>query len=485
MTINLIQDEDPLKGSIQKQTSTYIPPKQNVDVDIAVLISKIRTIQRVGGSHNILDRFKRSLVNRFYQKYLKQIPLIQRINFLLWRRLYPKYVNYLALFSRRKTKGWRPLIKLGDYIKKTGIPIIMLLEAEQVEASEPKVYPVEDQIHLASTSDSFTFPPIYVAIARDALVYGGTNLVFMENAVICHDLYDFERDTTSEELHGRHLINKKNKHLSLRSYDDMPETIQLAATFVDACAQNYAHWLTEVLPRITMFCAMDEFKNIPIIINSNLHENILESLILITGADREIIAIPVGRAIKVDMLYITSAVGYVPFGQRNSKLSNHSHGQFSPSALDLVRKKSISIAKKKVDHGWPQLIYLRRNSGTRRIANEAEIEEQFSSHGYVIVESEKLTFMQQIQLFSNAKEIASPTGAALANCIFCKPGTRIIVMMGKHDNMIYRYWVNMLAPIKIEVAYCLGIITAKYDLGMHGDYFINHMDVIDLFRSGK
>jgi hypothetical protein len=57
--------------------------------------------------------------------------------------------------------------------------------------------------------------------------------------------------------------------------------------------------------------------------------------------------------------------------------------------------------------------------------------------------------------------------------------------MGKHENMIYRYWVDMLAPIKIEVVYCLGIISKNNNLGMHGDYFINHMDVIDLLRSGK
>ncbi len=476
---------DQLMKSDEHSAPGWCPPEQGEVEGMSPLVSKIRKIEQASGSTDVLSRLKATWIYRFYRKYLKQISLIQRLVIWIWQ-LYILFINRLVVyFAHKNPKHWRPLIKLSDYVKETGIPTITILKAEQVEAPEPKVFPIDDSAYLSSPQGSFTFPPVYVATVSNTLVYGGTNLVFTEKTVICHDLYDFERDATSEELHGRHLINAQKMRIRLLCQDNMPEKIPVAATFVDACAQNYAHWLTEILPRIAVFCAMDEFKDIPILINDSLHENILESLFMLTGADREIIAIPVGRALKVDSLYIISVVGYVPWGRRDGKLSNHSHGQFSPSALELTREKLIRLAKKKKDHEWPELIYLRRNSGTRKISNAAEIEKQFSSQGYVIIESEKLTFMQQVQLFSSAKEIVSSTGAALANGIFCKPGTRIGVLMAKHEEMIYRYWVNMLAPIKIKIIYLLGVICSNQHLGMHGDFTVSQNDVKDLLRLGK
>ena len=440
----------------------------------------IRKIEPPTVSPDILARLKKTWINALYQKYFKQIPLMQRIAILIWRAIISKFLNYLVFyFSSQDSKRWRPLIKLKNYIKEEGISTIKILEAEVFSISKAKVFPVDDQALFSSQHDSYTFPPVYIATVNNSIVYGGTNFVFTDKVVICHDLYDFERDFTSEELHGRHQICPHKMHMRLLCHDKFPDSISVAATFVDACAQNYAHWLTEVLPRIALFCNLDQFKDIPILINDGLHENILESLLLITGSDREIISIPVGRALKVNSLLITSVVGYVPFGPRNIKLSNTSHGRFSPSALEFIRKKYSVLTEKKNDHDWPELIYLRRNSDVRKITNAAEIEKLFSSHGYALVEPENLTFLQQVQLFSNANKIVSATGAALANGIFCKPGRCIGVLMAKHEEMIYRYWINMLAPIQIEIVSFLGNIDSNRHLGIHADFIVSSKDVLN------
>jgi capsular polysaccharide biosynthesis protein len=254
--------------------------------------------------------------------------------------------------------------------------------------------------------------------------------------------------------------------------DIEPERVPVAAVFVDACAQNYAHWLTEVMPRIAAFCAEDQFKSVPIVIHDGLHQNILESLFLITGPEREIIALPIGRAIEVDSLYLTSVAGYVPFERRNGKLSGHSHGLFNPFALDLIRNRVFEFTDTLSVKDWPEKIYLRRNSGTRKITNSTALEELLIDHGYVIVEPEKLSFLEQVQLFRNTKKIVSPTGAALSNAIFCLPGVHIGVLMAKHESMIYRYWENMLSPLGVVVSYILGDIIDNRANGFHADFDI-------------
>lgn len=442
-------------------------------------IRKIETLQTT--SRDILSGLRHSWPGQLYIKHIKHLPFARQVVMWAWRNGYPIYVNQIAsrLYGNEARK-WRRLLAMSELVERNNVTPYKLADATSIEITQPKVFPHDDARYLAYRHERDKFPEIFVACIDNAIVYGGTNLVLIEDRVVCHDLYDFERDSTSEELHGRTLIHPVLRRIRWLLHDQSPVSIAVAATFVDACAANYAHWLTEVLPRIALFCAEKCFQEVPIIVNDGLHKNIIESLLLVAGVGREIIMLPVGRALVVDKLYLTSATGYVPFGQRTNKLFNHSHGLFSPYALEVLR--NILIPAEENAEFWPENIFLRRSSGTRKVVNLTEIEKFIVSQGYTIVEPEKLTFLQQIKLFRNARTIISTTGAALSNAIFCKPGTQVAVLMSKHENMIYRYWCNMLTPIKVKVAYVLGNITENQDLGIHGDFFVDIENVRDLLK---
>ena len=427
-----------------------------------------------------------------YVRYVVQNPMVclfhewlHRILFREWRHriLYPFVWKSLLPIFGSDAERWRPLVKLLDYVKIKDIETINLLDGAKICINTPDVFPTEDQFNLQSQQDCFEFPRIFVAKIRKSLVYGGTNLVFAGNDVVCHDLYHFAQDFTSEELHRRHIVDPKGR-LRLLCHDMAPERIPVAATFVDACASNYAHWLTEVLPRITAFCSYRQFKNVPIIVNDQLHQNIMDSLAAIVGPNRLVILLPVGRAVDVELLYVTSVSGYVPFEPRNRKHIAGSHGVFSPPAVGLMRKRLLDLAGLLPAENWPKKIFIRRNTTIRKLTNAEVVEERFSSQGYAVVEPERLTFLQQVALFANANEVAAPTGAALASAIFCNPGTSIVVLMAKHKHMIYSYWLNLLGPIMIDLTYLLGEIDAKRGLGIHGDFSVSVRDV-DAFLESR
>lgn len=462
-----------------------IPVLDGVDVEMFIQLSaKDRRIVAVlAKEHDIVVRLRSTWLGRIYTNHLKNYILVRLIAQWIWRNGYPFYVKHVSVwFFNRKAKRWRPLTKLGEFAKKRGILKYKLADAVLVETPEPKVFPFCDQNCLAVPHNRYTFPEVFVVTINKAMTCGGTNLILADGEVVCHDLYDFERDYTSEELHGRTLIDPKLRRIRWLLHDEAPEPIVEAATFVDACASNYAHWMTEVLPRIVLFCAEERFKAVSIVVNDGLHKNIMESLFLVAGAEREIITLPIGRALIVDTLYVTSVAGYVPFERRKNKLLGHSHGVFSSKSFDMLRNHMNGLGQNAKDQVWPEKIFLRRNSGTRKVTNAAELEELLVSRGYVIVEPEKLTFLQQAQLFRNAKEIVALTGAALSNAIFCRPGTHVAILMAKHENMIYKYWLNMLAPLQIRVFYVLGNIVKNHDLGIHGDFFVKPSDLIDLFK---
>jgi capsular polysaccharide biosynthesis protein len=477
-----------MRFEASKLTPPWMPSQGRGSVNEPIqLFQKIRKIEALQSKpYDIVDRLLTTWLGRVYISHLKQYVDIRWVGQWIRRNGYPYYVNHIAShISNRKEIRWRPLTKMSEYAKKGGILRYKLADAALVKTPQPKVFPISDQSYLVAPHDQYTFPEIFVATINNAITYGGTNLILADGEVVHHDLYDFERDYTSEELHGHALIDPKSRRIQLLLRDNTPEPISVAATFVDACASNYAHWMTEVLPRVALFCAEERFKDVPIVVNEGLHNNIMESLFLVAGANREIITLPTGRALAVNELYLTSVAGYVPFERRTRKLSDHSHGMFSPRAFEMLRKHLGALGQKTEKEVWPEKIFLRRISGTRKVTNMAELEKLLFAQGYVIVEPENLTFLRQIQLFSHAKEIVSPTGAALANAIVCKPGAQVAVLMGKHEDMIYRYWSNLLSPFGIRISYALGSIIDKHDRGIHGDFAIDAVCIEDLLEGFK
>jgi capsular polysaccharide biosynthesis protein len=461
--------------SIQRE-SDWGQHSANLQEDFQIL--KLEIPGSRGATPSTLMRVKKSLIGRFYINYLKPIPLIRRWVIWLWRTMYPVYARNIAIYLGSKAgKRWRPLVRHKNYVCNIGVVPITVFDGANVDTPVPKVFPSSAQRNLLSPHDHYLFPPVYVFHLKGARVYGGTNIAFVGDTAICHDLYDFKLDYTSEELHGRHVIDSRKFRLRLLSPETALYKLPVAATFLDACASNYAHWLTEVLPRIAAFCTVKNLDQVPLVVNEGLHPNIIESLALIVGAGRKIITLPVGTALDADKLYVTSVAGYVPFERRNKKAANHSNGLFCSQSLCLVRDKVSSWVVNLPQENWPRKIYLRRTSGGRKIVNEGEFEGVLRAKGFVIIDPEKIEFLRQVAIFRSAETIVGPSGAALANLIFCSSNAKIYILIGMHEGTSYWYWQNIACASGKKVNYILGKIKSHSD-GIHSDFSINIGDFI-------
>lgn len=427
-----------------------------------------------------LERLKRSQLGRLYIGKLKHVPAIRKGTIWLWKTFYPAYICHIAPFLfRRKSPLWKPLKSISKHaVDESAGSKFALAPPSHVETPTPIAFPEDSRSVLVSPHKSYDFPEVFVTTVDNVTVHGGTNLVLAEKEIIHHNLYDFERDYTSEELHGRSAIDPKRRRARWLLHDSDPGYIDTAGLFVDACAPNYAHWLTEVLPRIAVFCNDERFSDIPLIVNDDLHRNLMESVLLLTCGERRIIALPIGRALIIKRLYLTSSAGYVPFERRTKQLSGHSHGLFSPAALNVMRRTFSETARNFPPQKWPEKFFLRRNSGVRCVINSAEIEEKLVDLGYAVIEPEKLSFLQQVQLFSGAKAVVGSTGAALANIIFCPPGTRITIFIAEHPDTSYWYWQNIAAASKNVVRYVLGKCMPESGRGIHSDFHVTVDDVV-------
>ena len=441
--------------------------KLNITPELNLVIIESRVV-----SNKIIELIN-ICIRILYRRYVKHIPFLRLTALFLRKNLYFIYINHLVFFLRMRSDiRWRSLENLSSYVEKFGLPRFQIFEAVRVDTPVPNVTPRKYQGYLVQPHEHYIFPAVYATELSDGIIYGGSNLIFTQNEVICHDLYDFERDYTCEEFFGRHLIDAKSMRMRLLKQDLKPEKIEEAAAFVDACSNNYAHWLTEVLPRIAAFCSLEQFEKIPLIVDARLHQNIMDSLSLIVGSKRKIFCLPAGQAVQVDKLYITSVTGYVPYERRNKNILGHSNGQFCPPALRLIYESVSTIVENFSTKEYPKKIYIRRTSNIRKVTNGSQIEEFLMEKGFSIIEPEKLSFLEQVILFKRAEYIVGPSGAALSNLIFSSKNVECKVLIGKFKDTSYWYWQNIACSSGKTVDYIFGSLMDK-SLGIHADYSVD------------
>ncbi len=428
---------------------------------------------------------KMTLHNKIFIMFQKWSKLI--LADMLRLSILKTKIRYLFLYIKKLfPRRWRQIVK-HSLLSEEALATYSIVKASNVSTIEPVIFSSQSFLNVDLAQKNFLFPEIFVTKLGAATIHGGTNLILINanGKVICHDLYDFDRDYTSEELHGRIIIDPNNNRIHWGFHDKDPEQLIAAASFVDACSMNYAHCLTEVLPKILLFCSDHRFKDIPIVINDGLPHNLMTAISLVVDSNRNIIVLPADRALAVKQLYLMSPTGYIPFQQRPKNIfKDHSHGIFSPAALKMLRERLIEKADLYKGVNFPPKIYLRRSSRIRKLINEAEIEALLIERGFSIIETQDLTIFQQIALFKSVKVVVGATGAALANIIFSNPSTNIAILMAVHKEMPYSYWLNIASTVGVnKVSYILGHVVQHKKLGIHGDYQIQITDLLNYLNS--
>ncbi len=175
----------------------------------------------------------------------------------------------------------------------------------------------------------------------------------------------------------------------------------------------YYHWMFDILPRLELLRRSEiKFKEIDwFVVNSLSKSYQQETLKLLGIAQDKIIESDRHSHIQASELIVPSFPGYldwIPEGTirflRQTFLPqiNHSHNDRS--------KIYVSRAKAK----------------NRQLVNEVEISQLLGKSGFVTVFLEEMSFLEQVEIFANAKMIVSPHGSGLTNLVFCSPNTQVV-----------------------------------------------------------
>jgi hypothetical protein len=100
---------------------------------------------------------------------------------------------------------------------------------------------------------------------------------------------------------------------------------------------------------------------------------------------------------------------------------------WTPESVAWVRAKlAPELIRRPVGK---KIVYISRSDGPRSVLNEEEIIARLQSYDVTVVQTEKLTLQQQIDLFSEAGLIVGPHGAGIQNALWAPRGCRVLELV--------------------------------------------------------
>ncbi|SEK35811.1 glycosyltransferase family 61 protein [Nitrosovibrio tenuis] len=319
-------------------------------------------------------------------------------------------------------------------------------------------------------------PKLEVTEVRDGIVVGGTDFTLSGETAIFPDAFVPSRDTCPAEVFGVASIDR-HKALMRLYLTHQPKKVNFAAALLGQSATNYAHWLTEILPKLLVLDAFAEFDNAPLLLDHGLHPNILESVSILNTKHRNVIMVGRWEPVRVDRLLYISQPGYEPYIPHglSAKGLTGIVNTFSSPALNILRDTASRVTGKSGQAGAKKL-YIRRSKSSgnlRGIINSDVIEGLVRVKGFQVVEPSSLTFFEQVVACKQAEIIVAPIGAALANMIFSPAGCKVIALAPYYEEASYYYYSNLAGVLGHEFYYILGRQINKNGHPMHREYSID------------
>ncbi|MGV3581612.1 MAG: tetratricopeptide repeat protein [Methylophilus sp.] len=391
----------------------------------------------------------------------------------LWKHHYVGYLKKwegdLSFLNKAYEKVEVKLFELGtvDEVVEHFQAVTLLPEMEY----ETPVVPIygEPCVNAAVTqSHLLKHPAVYVAPVDDYQMIGSAAFPIIHQKSIRHQYFSPDIWETSEQGLGYCRIREEKNLIGYAQLIGEVTHQSKVINLVGNGSSNYAHWLTEFLPQIVLLInAGVDISEYQILVDANSFPSMLEALYLIGVKKEQLVMIePMSLNAFPEALWV-SPVANVVFQRPNAlhgagkdMLSQPQHAIFHPLALRAVRETYLSCIESQSGTTSPDKLFIKRTSSRaanlRMMVNEQEIEALLVANGFTSIDPSRLTFMQQVALFSQAKYIVSASGAALVNMLWAPEGAHVFVLMNDTKYANYWYFSNIAACVGLHLRYVLG-----------------------------
>ncbi len=431
----------------------------------------------------------------------------------------PRFLQKIGLF-RSVERRVRWALGAKTYVLK---PIQELLSSAEPEIVYPRSkHVIADSSFLANeglqekviVSSEFFSPKISAVHLTDVEVIGWTDFIVKNGTAFYPDDANPEDDVFIAELEARGVYFEEQGKIRILTSSRTVHA-KKAVSLLGQSSTNYAHWISEVLPKLLLVRERINTIECDLLIDADLHENQLSSMASLGLQWKNIYFIRPWQHVKIQELFYVTPAAYTPADSRvrfktgNFALpSNRSF--FSPALLDRVREvymksantfddasrvrrvirmqemkirwqhreplpsvrrrkvirlKAIETAKlEQLSRSMEQrfnprrILFLRSPSSHngRHCENLSAIIPVLEDFGFCRIVVDTLTFDEQVALMSDVECVVSLMGASLANLAFAPAGTKVAILSPYYENGDYSYFRHFMAALKHKSVFVLG-----------------------------
>lgn len=297
------------------------------------------------------------------------------------------------------------------------------------------------------------YPEIYIAELNNVNIIGANYIIFDENNYCIYDL-PFMDDENKFDL----KINKTiyvDKNTTWINYNEPIETVDEGIMLIAGCSYNFSHYHTEVLSKLCLINGINEYNNVPILIDEICIRTpqFLQELVMLNKNKRKIIFIEKGYVYNIKKLIYISDLAIYPFEIKEGYLLKNKDCVINDLGIKLLNE-NLAIKS----NIFRKIFISRRNTYNSRLENQDIVEKIFAENGYEIIFPEDMSFYDQLKTFSEVEFLAGVYGSGFTNIIFTSKNAKVVCIQPKE---IEWPWFSNLAGILGQQCYFLDAKLSK------------------------
>lgn len=264
--------------------------------------------------------------------------------------------------------------------------------------------------------------PIYVAEISNAIVL--ENCPYIEAKKYClDDSVEWDYSRRYCVVQGNIVSVRDNKYYVEKPIKEM--YIKKGIYLCGFPINNYFHLTIDVLSRIQYVDRIEKYNHYPILLDESvfLDSRNIELIQHINVRNREIIKIKKEYLYNVEELVYAAHNTWSAINLKN-KETRWNDNTISNDVISFYRNYIRKNIEKKQDLN---VMIIRKSASNPRIENEMQVAEFFLNKGFLIVDTNELSFVEEVELFARAKTIVCARGAVAANFVYCSPGTTLFL----------------------------------------------------------
>lgn len=369
---------------------------------------------------------------------------------------------------------WAPTQTVASWSESQSLPAIPVLPARAIDTADALCFGASPE---GARAQPVSLPASYVAEVKNAVIIPGHEIILVDGERrALYDRLAFLRDWHALRA-DEYMPMNSNTHVFLQVMERAPERIEEGIFLLTEAMNNYAHWISEQIPRLYLLDRMPQYDGMPLIISEGLFKQQVEALEYITQGRYPIRQLDLKHSFDVDhLIYPSILTAYHKRQYRPDEAASAADGALHPEAIHYLRERVLPALQS--DSPRRRRLWISRRQqlkrGQRRLLNEEELETLFVSYGFESVKPEAMTFREQVRLFSEAEMIVGPGGSAFMNMVFSPPDTRILILTKNHPQVNFHYFSNIARIIGQSIAYVCGKTIKNHGvLGFETDYVVD------------